>query len=284
MTDVSIPIMRYHGGKWRIAEWIVSHFPPHEVYVEPYGGAAGVLLRKPRSRAEVYNDLDGETVNVFRVLRDPAMAEALQRVCALTPYSRSEFDLAQEPSADPVEQARRTLFRSWASFGSAGATRGRTGMRTFTKPDDRYTPVADSWSRIADTIPSFTDRLIGVVIENRPAIDVMRQHDTPTTLHYVDPPYLPETRSAGSSRYYRHEMTVDDHEALLAALCGLEGMVVLSGYDSDLYNSALEGWARTSLQTSGSSRFGSTPRTECLWLNPAAEDRSSQMKLFGGTA
>ncbi|WP_062359841.1 DNA adenine methylase [Vreelandella aquamarina] len=274
------PVMRYHGGKWRIASWVISHFPRHQVYVEPFGGAAGVLMQKPSVSAEVYNDLDGEIVNVFRVLRDPANAERLAEACRFTPYARAEFDLSQEPVDDPIEQARRTLLRAWASFGSAGATRGNSGMRTFTRPDGVYLGVAHAWARIADAIPEFANRFRNVVIESRPAIDVMAQHDSRETLHYVDPPYLPETRSQGSSRYYRHEMTVEEHEALLDTVRHLQGFVVISGYDSTLYNNRLPGWMRVTLPTSGSSRFGSVKRTECLWLSPRAADQQRQRDMF----
>lgn len=276
------PVLRYHGGKYRIAEWVIGHFPSHRVYVEPFGGAAGVLIQKPPVSAEVYNDLDGEIVNVFRVLRDPETAERLAELCRLTPYARAEFDLSQEPTSDPVEQARRTLLRAWASFGSAGATRGNSGMRTFTRPDSSYLGVAHAWARIADAIPDFCDRFRNVVIENRPAIEVMQQHDSRQTLHYVDPPYLPETRSQGSSRYYRHEMSIDEHEALLETLVGLQGFVVVSGYDSTLYNNRLAGWRRVALSTSGSSRFGSVQRTECLWLSPRTAAHQRQHDIFAG--
>jgi len=274
------PVMRYHGGKWRIASWVISHFPRHQVYVEPFGGAAGVLMQKPPVSAEVYNDLDGEIVNVFRVLRDPASADRLAELCRFTPYARTEFDLSQEPADDLVEQARRTLLRAWASFGSAGATRGNSGMRTFTRPDGVYLGVAHAWARVADAIPVFADRFRNVVIESRPAVDVMTQHDSRETLHYVDPPYLPETRSQGSSRYYRHEMTVNEHEALLEDVRKLKGFVVISGYDSTLYNNRLPGWMRVTLPTSGSSRSGSVKRTECLWLSPRTADQQCQRDMF----
>ncbi len=274
------PILRYHGGKFRIADWLIQHFPPHQVYVEPFGGGASVLLSKPPAPAEVYNDLDSEIVNLFRVLRDPHDARVLAQQCQYTPYAREEFEQAQIPSDQPIEQARRTLVRSWFSFGSAGATRGRTGMRTFTKPDSAYLGVAQAWSRVSRLIPVVTERLSRVVIEHRPAIDVMRNHDSPTTLHYVDPPYLPEPRSSGGTRYYRHELTQEDHEVLLDVLQGLTGMVLLSGYAHPLYDQCLPGWHRASLATSGSSRFGSTSRTECLWLNPQAQHGLAQLDLF----
>lgn len=274
------PVLRYHGGKWRIADWVLAHFPAHSVYVEPFGGAAGVLLNKEPAGAEVYNDLDGEIVNVFRVLRDPESAKRLAHACSYTPYAREEYNLSQVPCADPVEQARRTLFRAWASFGSAGATRGRSGMRTYTRPDGKHSDVAKCWARIPDVIPRFTERFRNVVIESRPAIDVMAQHDTPETLHYIDPPYLPETRSSGSTGYYRHEMSHADHEELLAFVRSLKGYVVVSGYESTLYNNRLAGWRRVSLPTSGSSRFGSVKRVESMWLCPRIVEQERQCDMF----
>lgn len=282
------PVLRYHGGKHRIADWVIAQFPPHAVYVEPFGGAGSVLIRKPPAAHEVYNDLDGEIVNVFRVLRDLALADRLRSLCELTPYARAEFDLSQQTSADPVEQARRTLFRAWASFGSAGATRGNSGMRTYTRPDGVHLNVVRAWNRVPDALPIFLERLRDVLIENRPAVEIMHQHDSFQTLHYVDPPYLPETRSQGSSRYYRHEMSIDDHLVLLGKLRSLKGMVVLSGYESDLYDEQLEGWQRLTLSTCGSSRMGSVKRLECLWLSPAtieARHRAEQqVDLFAGAS
>lgn len=278
------PVLRYHGGKYRIADWVLAHFPAHSVYVEPFGGAAGVLLQKEPVAAEVYNDMDSEIVNVFRVLRDPDSAKRLSHACSYTPYAREEFNLSQVPCDDPIEQARRTLLRAWASFGSAGATRGRSGMRTYTRPDGKHSDVAKCWARIPAVIPQFSERFRNVVIENRPAMDVMAQHDTPETLHYIDPPYLPETRSSGSTGYYRHEMTLDDHEALLEFVKTLKGFVLISGYDSALYNNRLSGWRRVALATSGSSRYGSVSRTECLWLSPRIVEREQQLDMLGGVA
>lgn len=265
---IKSPLLRYHGGKWKIAPWIINHFPRHDIYVEPFGGGGSVLFRKRPCRAEIYNDLDNEIVNVFRVIRDQLQADQLSTLCLLTPYSRSELGLSNEPSNDPVEQARRTLFRAWSGFGSAGATRGRTGFRTYTKPNKRYTPVTSSWARVPDIIKEVTERLRNVIIENRPAIEIMQQHDTPQTLHYVDPPYLPETRSFEGGRYYRHEMGVEDHIELLETVKSLKGHVLISGYDSALYNETLAGWVKKRHKACASSRFGSVQRSECLWIKP----------------
>ncbi|MDX3744916.1 DNA adenine methylase, partial [Pseudomonas sp.] len=119
---ISAPVIRYHGSKFRLASWVTQYFPRHTCYVEPFGGAAGVLMQKPRSYAEVYNDLDGDVVNLFRVLQDPQARAALFEAVVLTPYARQEFERAWEPAEHPVERARRTIIRAQMGFGSAGAT------------------------------------------------------------------------------------------------------------------------------------------------------------------
>lgn len=165
------------------------------MYVEPYGGAASVLMLKPRSYAEVYNDLNGNVVNVFRVLRDPELAECLRRALHLTPWARAEFNLSYEPAEDPVERARRTIVQSFMAFGSSFQRgRSRTGFRA--KFTNRHQTGARDWIGYPKSIPAFVERLQGVVIEERPALDVIRQQDAPDTLFYVDPPYVPATRSA----------------------------------------------------------------------------------------
>ncbi len=137
---VSKPSMRYHGGKFRVADWIMSHFPPHSTYVEPFGGSAGVMLQKSPVYAEIYNDLDGDVVNYFRVVRDPVLREELVAACVMTPYARAEFHEAYQPTADPVEKARRLLVRASMGFGSAGATKASTGFRRLLV-DDQFLAI-----------------------------------------------------------------------------------------------------------------------------------------------
>ncbi|MBU1978162.1 MAG: DNA adenine methylase, partial [Gammaproteobacteria bacterium] len=224
---------------------------------------------KPRAYAEVYNDLDGDVVNFFRVLRDPDQCAELQRQIALTPYARAEFDLAWEPAADPVESARRLCIRAQMGFGSAGATKGVTGFRIDTKR--AYGTAQHLWLEYPDAIRAVGERMSGVLIENRTAIEVMAAHDAPDTLHFVDPPYVLSTRVLqGSGRgYYRHEMTDGDHAELLDALRGLRGMVVITGYDNDLYRSSLQGWGSSSTSARISAGRGAALRTEVLWMNEA---------------
>lgn len=282
--SVDRPALRYHGSKFRLASWVMQFFPPHEIYTEAFGGAAGVLLQKPRSHGEVYNDLDGEVVNFFRCLRDPVQRERLQELVRLTPYARDEFDLAWEPCEDPVERARRTAMRAQMGFGSAGAVKGSTGLRTDLKR--RFTTAQQDWASYPAAIAAAGARLVGVLIENRPAIDVLQQHDGPTTLHFVDPPYVHETRVMRSRGGYRHELTDDDHADLLDALRGLAGMVVLSGYACELYNDRLRGWESYATNARISAGRGTAIRTETLWINPACSDalRRAQGGLFGEAA
>lgn len=274
-ATIKHPAIRYHGGKFRLASWIISHFPEHRCYVEPFGGAASVLLRKEPSEAEVNNDLDGDVVNLFRVLRDPVASRTLIDACALTPYSRTEFQCAYAPTSDPIEQARRLIVRATMGFGSAGATKGTTGFRLDTK---RNSSTAQRvWSRQPDNLAAVASRFAGVLVENRPAIQCMQDHDTPTTLHFVDPPYVHDTRTGTTkTSAYRFEMTNAEHLELLEALKDLQGMVIICGYDSKLYNDALVGWQRVTRTTSANGHSGSVQRTECLWINPAVQQKQER--------
>jgi DNA adenine methylase len=255
------PVLRWHGGKWNLAPWIIQHFPAHRVYVEPFGGAASVLMHKRRSYAEVYNDLDDDAVNLFRVLRSDDSARLVEAV-RLTPFSRTDFQEAYEASSDSIERARRLIVRSFMGFGSNGHNK-RTGFRS--NSNRSGTTPAHDWANYPDALAATVERLQGVVIENRDALEVMRAHDGPETLHYVDPPYLPETRNLGGD--YAHEMTVEEHEALLDALRDMSGMVVLSGYPSEMYDDALNDWKRVERDALAD---GARKRREVLWINPAA--------------
>lgn len=266
--NVTRPIVRYHGGKWKLAPWIISHFPPHRVYVEPFGGGASVLLRKRRSYAEVYNDLDGEIVNLFRVARDrgPELAQKLR----FTPFAREEFAAAWKPTEDPVEWARRTVIRAFMGFGSNSIQR-ISGFRSNSNRSGT-TPAGD-WRNFPDAFERAIDRLQGVVIENREAMKCMAQHDSPKTLHYVDPPYVKSTRDRGKD--YHHELSDEEHRELAEFLTHLEGMVIVSGYPSQLYHDVYDRREWT-LVSKTAMADGARPRLEGLWM------RNVPLGLFDG--
>lgn len=279
---ITSPAIRYHGGKFRLAPWILDRFPDHRIYVEPFGGAAGVLIQKPRAYSEIYNDLDGDLVNFFRVVQDADLRRQLVEACVFTPYAREEFKIAWQPSPDPVERARRLVIRAQMGFGSAGATKGTTGFRIDTKRE--YETAQHVWAQYPASLEALGNRLAGVMIENRPAIEVISAHDTGNTLFYVDPPYLHETRcrvSMGTDRGYRHEMTDEDHAVLLQALQAVEGMVIVSGYPNALYDDLLRGWRREDKRARIAGGRGTAIRTECIWINPAciAARKTEQLSM-----
>ena len=271
MSSPSRPALRYLGGKWRLAPWIIRHLPPHRVYVEPFGGAASVLLRKAPSYAEVYNDLDGEVVNLFRVLRAPELEAQLVRAVMLTPFARSEFEGAYAECDEPVERARRLLVRSFMGHGNIAARIDRT--TGFRRNSNRSgTTPAHDWRNYPPALHEIADRMRGVVIEQKPALEVIAHFDGPDTLTYADPPYVHATRSEKRCRLapstgYRHELSDADHVELLSGLRACRGMVVLSGYAHPLYERALVTWRRLEISAHAD---GARDRTEVLWLNPAA--------------
>jgi DNA adenine methylase len=257
------PLIRYHGAKWMLAPWIISNLPNHRIYVEPFGGSAAILLRKARSYAEVYNDLDSELVNLFTVARDHG--EELRRKLHLTPFAHDEFVRAYDSSSDPIEIARRTVVRAFMGHGS-NSHAFKTGFRSNSNRSGT-TPARD-WMNYPEAFEAIICRLRGVIIENRDAIQIMETHDTSTTLHYVDPPYVADTRSG--CKGYRHELSDEGHINLAKCLHNLRGMLVLSGYPCDLYDFALfSSWNRVERDALAD---GAKKRTEVLWLNTAAAE------------
>lgn len=285
MTAPSRPLARWHGGKWLLAPRIIRHFPKHRVYVEPYGGAWSVGFQKPRSYAEIWNDLDDELWNLFYVLKNRKMAERLVELILLTPFSRTEFEEAYKPTRARVERARRLLVRSFMGHGSDGASGiYRTGFRAASNRSG--TTPAHDWSNYPPALIAIIERLSGVVIEKRPALQVMARHDGPDTLHFVDPPYMIATRARANRRpdnggVYRHEMTDEQHIELLTALLELEGMVVLCGYPNEIYDAILADWKQVEYQAFAD---GALERTECLYINAAAVRALSHGPLFEAAA
>lgn len=256
------PIIKYPGSKWRLADWIVSLMPPHKSYLEPFFGSGAVFFIKPRSRIETINDMDGEIVNLFRVVRD--MPEALERAVALTPYSREEYERAWERCkagdvTDPVELARLTLVRYAQTHGSCSYYKG--GWKN-DRAGREYAYAVRYWNQLPEWIAATVERLKEAQIEQADGVELIRRFASPEVLIYADPPYVLSTRK---QRQYNVEMADNaQHEALLAALLAHPGPVMLSGYESDLYNDALQGWTKLHRQTQ--CECGGA-RTETLWLN-----------------
>jgi DNA adenine methylase len=283
-ATIKHPVLRYHGGKFRMAPWIISHFPVHRVYCEPFGGAASVLMLKPICRQEIYNDLDQEIVNVFRVLRDPVKREQLKESLELTPYSRVDYEQSYKPARCMVERARRTIVRAQLGCSSRGATSThRTGFRFNDGSKSLWRRSPHLWSRYPGLIASFGERLKDVVIEARPAMELIVALDRKCDgqmLYYVDPPYVLSTRSKESNakRSYRYDMSDEDHIELARLLHSVKGMVVLSGYDCELYSELYGDWLKISHTNTNDAR---QQTIECLWISPNAQGKA-QLSLMEG--
>jgi DNA adenine methylase len=263
VSEVTRPVLRYHGGKYRIADWVLRFFPRHKVYVEPFGGAASVLLAKEPAPTEVYNDLDSRVVTLFRVLRDPEKAAELARRLELTPFAREEYEgwCYADPS-DDIDAAHQIVARGFMGQSSKGIWQ-RSGLDTRVNPDG-YCSRISALRATPGACMAVAKRMASVLIEHDDAIDVMRRHDRPDALIFCDPPYLtPEGRG---TRIYTHDFSLEDHRTLLAELRDMQSMIVLSGYPSELYANLLPDWERHQRKAMAD---GGRERTEVAWLNPA---------------
>lgn len=270
------PPVPYFGGKSRLADWIVSLMPPHRVYLEPFAGSAAVLLAKPPCPHEVLNDVDGNIVVFFRVLRD--QPEELERVCSLTPYARDEFAAADlvDPELTDLERARRWWVRASQSFAKTGSVSTGWSISHSTRGPAAHT----SQNRIG-RFAGVATRLAGVAIEHRDALDLIPEYSGPDCVIYADPPYLIDTRSALKRRPggdYAHEFaTVDEHRQLARVLASSRSTVLLSGYLSPLYVELYDGWTcltRTVSRHTANTRSSTTkPKhaIEAIWCNRAID-------------
>ncbi|OXS35416.1 DNA adenine methylase [Streptomyces sp. XY006] len=265
----------YFGSKQRVAPWIVSLLPDHDHYVEPYAGGLSVLLAKPPSRMETVNDLDGELMTFWRVLRE--RPTELLRACALTPHGRAELAATFEPAADDLELARRIWSR--LAQGRSGTLRN-TGWRHYIDPAGSATSMPGYMDGYVDRLAAAAERLHAVSLETLPALTLIGKYGAqPDVLLYVDPPYLGTTRPWSN---YRIEMkTEGEHRELAAALADCRAAVVLSGYDSPLYAELYDGWHRYTQQTMTGNATSAKARTEVLWSNRPLGD---QLDLFTAAA
>lgn len=259
-----VPMLRYIGAKWQLADWITSFIPDaHDCYVEPFSGSAAVFFRKRPSAIEVLNDLNGDVVNFYRVLRE--RPDDLIRAIEFTPFSRYEYLLSYETTDVPLEAARRFYVRCWQSFGASGGK--RTGWR-MQRNLNRGTNITREWSR-TDGLWFAAHALKCAQIESRSALEIINQYDTPRTVFYIDPPYVLKSRSGGIGRKrYLHEMSDDDHRQLAETLHQIKGMAIVSGYASDLYDELFAGWKTYSKTTTTN---GQGKALEVVWLNPNVE-------------
>lgn len=285
----SKPAFSYYGGKGRLAPWIASLFPAHRVYVEPFAGSAAVLLSKRPSTHEVLNDVDGNVVTFFRVLRD--RPGDLERACRLTPYARDEFLAAdlEDDSIDDLERARRFWVRCNQSFAATRTT--ATGWSTSIV---RGANNARTAQNIVGRFQAVASRLANVTIEHRDALDILVRYDAPDAVAYLDPPYAGSVRTSyrdgrRPAGDYAHEMPTDfEHRALAAAAAEYSGTVIISGYPGALYDELYAGWVRLErsvVRRATNGRSGGHPKViEALWCNrPIGDQLDLTLPIGGGS-
>ncbi|NMP24628.1 DNA adenine methylase [Sulfobacillus harzensis] len=259
-------VFGWYGGKFSHLEWLMPLLPKAHHYCEPFAGSGAVLLNREPSPVETYNDIDGDVVNFFRVLRD--RSDELISAIALTPFSREEFHRAINGSTQGIndlERARRFYIRArQARTGLAQtATLGRWANCKNTSRSG-MSGVVSRWLGGVEGLAEIAERLLRVQIENRPAIDVIRLYDSPDTLFYCDPPYLHKTR--GDTKAYSFEMDTQQHHDLADVLNQCMGKVAISGYRCDEMDTWYQGWRRYDAPVK-QCHSTKTPRQESLWMN-----------------
>lgn len=282
------PPAPYFGGKTRIAPWVISLMSPHTRYIEPFMGTCSVLLAKPAAKFEIVNDRDADLVTFFRVLRD--RPDELERACRLTPYARDEFMLCRNPAEDldELEQARRWWARVVQGFNNAP---GKWTNGWSISPR-RGSPEPISAVGLVERFEAVAERFRTVAIENCDAVDVITRFDDTDAVIYCDPPYLGSTRSGRERRNkntdYLHDMTKDqDHRDLAEVLGNVQGHVLLSGYESPLYDELYDGWwrAETRVVRNAANRRSDTTKshaTEVVWSNrPLDSHLFSDLEAIG---
>ena len=276
---VNSPIT-WFGGKHYLVPFLKQFLVPHTLYVEPYGGGGSVLFAKAPSKLEVYNDIDSDVVNFFRVLRD--RGDEFMAYVYLMPHSREEHKASLRSFGDSdLERAARFFMLCRQSISG---NLGTSGWRFVIKADKL------AWVSTIDKLPEVINRLRHVQIEHDDALNVIRRYDAPDTLFYLDPPYMHDTR--GTARY-RYEMSDQGHTDLLNLILTLEGMVFISGYNNPLYNTMLSSWNKKSIDivcraaatTQNRKGVGSLQdqkyvRTEVVWYNDALKHKQAQLELF----
>lgn len=271
----------WYGGKSHMLHKILPFFPPHNVYVEACGGGAALLLNKRPARLEIFNDVDGGLVGLFRVMADPDLSKELARRAAVTPYSRELYDqcvaecLADNyMAADPIERAWSFYLvarQSWSGKFAGGWSHGITA-----KSEGRLR----GWLNAIDRLPEIAERLLRVQIEHMDVLRLLPKYDAKDVLFYVDPPYVHATRRGEA---YQCEMTLEHHALLVEVLSSVVGMVVLSGYQHKVYVPLeTSGWRRYDFEwkcsAAGERGTGAAKtrlkemRTESLWLNPQTQE------------
>ncbi len=277
--------IRYFGGKGNMVNRLLKYIPPHKIYVEVFGGAGALLFAKEPAGNEIYNDIDGDLVNLFKVLKDEKQFEKFYKLVSLTPYSREEYYYCYEHYKQEEDNVKRAyMFFVVLRQGFVGYISKSWGY-SINPIHHNMGAVVSRYLSIIEMLPEIHQRIMRVQVENDDFRKIIPRYDTPNTFFYLDPPYIPHTRKHGK---YQYEMSYEDHIDLINLILGVKGKVMLSGYPNDLYKKLEDnGWLKVEFKTAcyaaGRTRFtrilgkGSAitkqPRTEAIWMNYKLDDK-----------
>jgi DNA adenine methylase len=258
-------LLKWPGSKLMLADWIISHFPDNYkemTYFEGFFGSGSVFFRKERSVVETINDMDSDIFNLFLQIRENK--DTLIYYIKNTPWSRDEYKLSFLPADNNVEKARRFLVKMWFSIGGHCRNSSVTMSMNIKGHNGNHTAFVTDLPSI---IESCCNRLLNikgseVQIENRNALDLISKYNRSNVLMYLDPPYLPSTRRR--KKIYNHEMSASDHKILLELVTHSNAMIIISGYENDLYDVYLSDW-KTDRKIAIDE--GGNRRIECIWYN-----------------
>ena len=262
--------VEYYGGKSYMTDVIIEHFPSsYDLYVEGFGGGASVLLNKPVTPLEIYNDLEQNIYSLFKVISDEDAYKRLQYRLYLTPYSkqlREEYkqyllsELSIEDRAYYFFYVNRTSFNGVGGFSFNPLVR-----RECSKSISGYLSAVDG-------LEDIHSRICHAVIENRDIFELLDKYDDKNTFFYLDPPYVQETRL--SNQRYAEEFDNDKHKALIDKLLSMKGKVLLSGYEHPIYDKLVDsGWHVFKFYNNNTV----STATEFLWWNYDIESEKSSL-------
>lgn len=256
-------LFQAHGGKFKKRKWIISHFPKHYAYIEPFCGAASVLFAKPKSPVEIINDTNKLIVNAFEVMRDPVLYEELKRKLFFTPYSRDVLKTKVD-SKDKVGQAWMLIIKSRMQMNVLDVNPSFSTGYSRKKPSDAHI-------KFQEFLPFFHNRLRKVVIENIDAFKLIKMHSKPSAMYYMDPPYHPHSYSASKKSNRFDKLSRKKHLELLDIILDHSSQIAISGYYHEDYDVLTDNnWILKKKETSTGIAYTGEAKTkeECLWLNP----------------
>ena len=251
-------VLKYPGAKTRLADWIISNIPSHSVYLEPFFGSGAIFFNKPKSEIETINDINEDVYNYFKVLRE--YPNELIEVLSLTPYSRKEYIEAYylpDDNDNCIEKARKFAVRCFMGFGASNRYKnGFRSSQTYNSPD-----VPKLWSKLPETLVLASKRLLQAQIENLDYKELLKRYNTNDVFIYLDPPYVSNVRK---KYIYKNEFKIQDHEELLDLIIKHPAKIMISGYDTPLYNDALKGWRK---ETKSNQVECGLSKNEVIWMN-----------------